>query len=285
MSMRRLFPSGLRRVQRLSEAHGSAWFFILALLISFAAWRGSSASQEPPRSAIPPPHIESIQSPTQIGEAPVDDNTMFWHVLLDQFEGRNNGPGTNFRWDGEAWAGTDYNKLWLRSEGFLHGNEKVSDGDLEVLYDRPIPFLRYFDWQIGLRYDVDSNPQRLWGAVGIEGLAPEFFGTELTLYARDAGHFAARYTGWYDILLTNRLILQPEVELNAYTKQDPGRALGSGVSNIDTGLRLRYEFSRKFGPYIGVAYAQPFGESASFTRNEGGIVHDVRLLLGVRLWY
>lgn len=260
--------------------------FLMAAALGFAVGASSAAhAQEPPSGATAPPHIESIQSPTQVGQAPVDDNTIFWHVFFDQFEGRTNGPDTNFRWDGEAWAGTDYNKLWLRSEGFLHGNEKVSDGDLEAFYDRPIPYLRYFDWQVGLRYDVDSYPQRLWGAIGIEGLAPEFFDTELTLYARDAGHFAARYTGWYDILLTNRLILQPEAEVNAYTKSDPARGLGSGFSDIDAGLRLRYEFIRKFGPYIGVTYDQPFGGTAAFVRDQGGIVHDVRVTVGAYIWY
>jgi copper resistance protein B len=231
------------------------------------------------------PHAASIAPPSEAGMAPVDDNTIFWHVLFDQFEGRGNGPDTNFRWDGEAWAGTDYNRLWLKSEGFLHGNEQVSDGDIEAFYDRPIWFLRYFDWQVGLRYDVDSYPQRLWGTIGIEGLAPDFFDTELTLYARDAGHFAARYTGWYDIFLTNRLIAQPELETNVYSKREPGRGLGSGFSDIDMGLRVRYEFSRKFAPYVGVAYDQVFGETAAFTRNEGGTVHDVRLIFGTRVWY
>ena len=66
------------------------------------------------------------------------------------------------------------NKLWFKSEGFVeHG--KATDGDTEALYDRPIPFLRYFDAQAGVRYDLDSNPGRTWGAVGVEGLAPYFF--------------------------------------------------------------------------------------------------------------
>ena len=82
------------------------------------------------------------------------DNTILWHVLLNQFEGRTNGPDNEFRWDGQGWIGTDMNKLWFKSEGFLeHG--KLTDGGTEALYDHPIPFLRYFDAQAGVRYDLD----------------------------------------------------------------------------------------------------------------------------------
>src|SRR2546423_6401622 len=108
---------------------------------------------------------------TQYGEPPVEDNTMFYHLLFDQLEGRTNGPDNEFRWDGEGWAGTDMNKLWFKSEGFVERG-KATDGDTEALYDRPIPRLRYFDVQAGVRYDLDSNRGRKWGALGIEGLAP-----------------------------------------------------------------------------------------------------------------
>jgi copper resistance protein B len=217
-------------------------------------------------------------------EPPVMDNPIIWHVLFNQFEGRTNGPDNEFRWDGEGWIGTDMNKLWFKSEGFLE-NGKVTDGDTEALYDRPIPFLRYFDAQAGVRYDLDSDPGRTWGALGVEGLAPYFFDFEPTFYFSDRGRVAGRVTGSYDLLLTNRLILQPQFELNFYSKRDPSRELGSGLSDLDTGLRLRYEIARKFAPYIGVAYSGKFGESADFTRAAGGTVNDVRFIFGIRLWY
>jgi copper resistance protein B len=118
---------------------------------------------------------------TQYGEPPVMDNTIFYHLLFDQLEGRTNGPDNEFRWDGEGWIGTDMNKLWFKSEGFVeHG--RMTDGDQEALYDRPIPYLRYFDFQAGVRYDLDSDPGRTWGAIGIEGLAPHFFEFAPTFY-------------------------------------------------------------------------------------------------------
>jgi copper resistance protein B len=176
------------------------------------------------------------------------------------------------------------NKLWLKSEGFVeHG--KATDGDTEALYDRPIPFLKYFDAQAGVRYDLDSNPGRTWGAIGVEGLAPYFFQFQPTFYFSNRGRVAGRLMGSYDLLITQRLILQPEIEMNFYSKRDPSRGIGSGLSDLDTGLRLRYEISRKFAPYIGFAYTGTFGETATFTREEGGIVHDPRFIFGIRLWY
>ena len=217
-------------------------------------------------------------------EPPVMDNEIFGHVLFNQLEGRTNGPDNEFRWDGEGWIGTDMNKLWFKSEGFLeHG--KATDGISEALYDRPIPHLRYFDFQAGVRYDLDSNPGRTWGAIGVQGLAPMFFEFAPTFYFSDQGRVAGRIVGSYDLLITNRLIAQPQFELNFYSKKDPSRGIGSGLSELDTGLRIRYEFSRKFAPYIGYAYTQTFGETATFTREEGGIVHDPRFIFGVRVWY
>jgi copper resistance protein B len=212
------------------------------------------------------------------------DNDIFWHVLFNQLEGRTNGPDNEFRWDGEGWIGTDMNKLWFKSEGFVE-NGKASDGITEALYDHPIPHLRYFDVQAGVRYDLDSDPGRTWGALGVEGLAPNFFEFEPTFYFSTGGRVAGRVNGSYDILFTNRLILQPQFELNFYNKSDPSRGIGSGLSELDTGLRLRYEISRKFAPYIGVAYAGKYGETADFTREEGGIVNDVRFIYGIRVWY
>jgi copper resistance protein B len=161
----------------------------------------------------------------------------------------------------------------------------MTDGDQEVLYDRPIPFLRYFDGQAGLRYDLDSDPGRAWGAIGIEGLAPYFFEFAPTFYFSNRGFFAGRVEGSYDILMTQRLIAQPQFELNFYSKDNPSRELGSGFSELDAGLRVRYEFSRKFAPYVGFAYTGAFGHTATLTRREGSSPDDPRFIFGVRLRY
>jgi copper resistance protein B len=211
-------------------------------------------------------------------------NHIFAHAMLDQFEGRTNGPDNKLRWDGQAWVGNDMNKLWLKSEG-LSNNSSVSDGDHEALYDRPIPHMRYFDAQVGGRADLDSGPSRTWAAIGIEGLAPYYFEFAPTLYIRDGGHVAGRLTASYDLLLTQRWIVQPEAELNFYSKDDSSRKLGSGLSDLDTGVRLRYEISRKVAPYIGFAYNGKYGNTANYSRQAGETTSEPRFIFGVRLWY
>jgi copper resistance protein B len=232
-------------------------------------------------------------TPHQVGKTPatipaivptIEDKMVFRHVLLDQFEGRTNGPDNELRWDGEAWIGTDMNRLWLKSEGFSD-NSTVSDGDHEALYDRPIPHTKYFDAQVGVRADLDSDPNRTWAALGIEGLAPYQSKFAPTLYISDGGHIAGRMTGFYEVLLTQRLIAEPEAELNFYNKDDPARKVGSGLSDIDTGVRLRYEMSRKFSPYVGFAYNGKYGNTASYSRQVGETASDPRFVFGLRLWY
>lgn len=211
---------------------------------------------------------------------PIQDEHIYTHALLDELEGRF-GANSSFRWEGEAWVGTDTNRLWLKSEGETNGGD-IEDGQHELLYDRPIS--TYFDLQAGLRADVDSRAGRSWAALGIEGLAPLFFHVSATAYASSEGHYAARLEGDYDLLLTQRLVLQPQIEMNFYSKDDPARAIGSGLADLDTGLRLRYEFSRKFAPYIGVTYENKFGDTAKLARALGEHPSELRFAVGLRTW-
>ncbi len=214
---------------------------------------------------------------------PVMDRMILVHGILDQFEGRTDGRSPDLRWSGEGWIGTDYDKFWVKTEGFRRSNGTVDDGRHEFLYSRAIS--TYFDLQGGLRSDLDSRRTRNWAAFGFEGLAPLFLRVEGTGYVSDNGHLAARFETSYDLLLTNWLILQPEFEINLYSRSDPARLVGAGVSDIDTGLRLRYEFDRKFAPYVAVAYEGKFGQTASFARRAGEGTSGVRFAFGVRSWF
>jgi copper resistance protein B len=225
----------------------------------------------------------SAMSPMEATMAPEMDRGIFAHAILDQFEGRTDGRSPELRWSGQGWLGTDYDKLWLKTEGFRRRDDSVDDGRHELLYDRAIT--TYFDVQGGIRSDIDSRPTRNWAAFGIQGLAPLFFNLEATAYVSDQGHFAARFEASYDLLLTQRLILQPEIELNLYSKADPARLIGAGFADVDTGLRLRYELDRKFAPYIGVSYDGKFGQSASFARRAGESTGNVRFVFGIRSWF
>ncbi|MGI9170238.1 MAG: copper resistance protein B [Caulobacteraceae bacterium] len=215
--------------------------------------------------------------------SPVDDRRIYVHGLFDQLEGRLGGGDDSLRWEGEAWAGTDLNRLWLKSEGEVDGAGRVSEGQQEIFYDRPVS--TYFDLQLGARYDLDSGPGRGWAAFGIEGLAPYFIKLSATGYVGDAGRYAAKVMASYDQLLTNRLIAEPEAEVNLYARDDPARRIGSGLSDLDAGLRLRYEITRKFAPYVAVTYEQKFGPTAAFVRAAGERSSDVRFATGVKAWF
>ncbi|MGT2478172.1 copper resistance protein B [Methylobacterium oryzae CBMB20] len=226
---------------------------------------------------------DTLQGAAPYGN-PILDDRVYAHAFLDQFEGRL-GSESYFRYDGQAWIGDDYNKLWLKSEGRYNADNRgrFSDGDHEALYARPIS--TYFDMQVGVRSDIDSLRNRTWAAFGIQGLAIGFWNLELTGYASDNGRFAFRGNASYDLYLTQRLILQPQIEMNAYSKADRGRELGSGVSDIDMGLRLRYEFTREIAPYVGLSYQQFLGGTADYRRRSGEGSEDLRALAGLRLWY
>ncbi len=91
--------------------------------------------------------------------------------------------------------------------------------------------------------------------------------------------------GSYDLLITQRLVAQPEIELNFYRKSDPARGIGTSLADLDAGVRLRYEVRRKLAPYIGFAYSGKFGETAAFSRQAGTPVAEPRFIFGIRLWY
>lgn len=230
--------------------------------------------------------VPNAPLPAQRADWPpaVKDNIVFAHVYFDELEGRSSSSGNQFRWDGQGWIGTDKNRLWIKSEGFA-GAGSVSDGDHEALYDRPIPHMRYFDAQGGVRVDGDSGPTRVWAAVGVEGLAPYLFDLEPTFYIRDGGNVAGRINGSWNLFITQRLVVQPQAELNFYSKDDPQRKTGSGFSDIDSGVRLRYEMTRKLNPYIGWAYDGKYGNSALYSRQSGEATANSSFVFGLRLWY
>jgi copper resistance protein B len=248
-------------------------FWLAALLVLVVT---AAAAQTPAPKLAPSLGLEPGAMP------PVMDQGIYAHAIFSQLEGRWNGSNTEFRWEGQGWVGTDYDKLWIKSEGTL-SNGTVDDGQQQFLYDRAIT--TYFDLQGGLRSDIDSRPTRNWAAFGIQGLAPYFFDLEVTGFASGEGHLAAKLEASYHVLLTQRLILQPQIELNLYSKADPARLVGAGFSDIDTGLRLRYEFSRKFAPYIGLVYQGKFGQTAIFARQAGERTGDFRFAFGVRVWF
>lgn len=226
------------------------------------------------------PPIGNLNNPAPFG-SPVADQMVYAHLLIDQLEGRIDD-GTQLRWETEGWVGPDDWQVQFRSEGLQMSSGRVEDGQQELFFSKPIS--TFWNVQVGGRYDLDSAPGRGWGAIGIEGLAPRFFHVIATAYAGEKG-LAGKVEVSYDQLITNRLILQPEGELNAYSETDPARQIGSGFSDLDAGIRLRYELTRKVAPYMGVVWEKTFGKTADLVRAANETAGDVRFAVGVRSWF
>ena len=222
-----------------------------------------------------------------VAGSPVDDlhlhgSTPFGMLRMDQLEAFHGSDGKGQSWEAQAWYGTDENKLWLRTEGERSGG-KLADGDLEVFWNHNIA--TFWSTQLGGRQDLGTGPKRTWAAFGVQGLAPYWFELEATAYVGASGRTAARLRAEYELLFTQRLILQPEAEINLYGKNDPQRRIGSGISDVQFGLRLRYEIRRQFAPYIGVNWVRRVGTSADYARRDHQPVLDRQIVAGVRIWF
>lgn len=219
--------------------------------------------------------------------APLDghathDNRIVRYTQFNRLEASDGDHGTGLSWEGSGWIGTDWNRLWMRSEGEREGG-RTEAADLELLYGRPVA--RWWDAVVGLRHDFRPGPSQTWLAVGVMGLAPQWFEVEATAYLGESGQVAARAEVEYELLLTNRLILQPLLEVELHSEDDAERGIGSGLSTAEAGLRLRYEVTRQFAPYIGVAWERAYGGTADLRRAEGEDIDDTRLVAGVRFWF
>ena len=243
-----------------------------------SALQGGTA---PPDARDPDAYADGLKLDMVPGMDMADDD-LYGQVLLEKFEYFTGSGSNGIRLDGQAWFGGDRNQAWIKADGGgSHG--KPSATRTELLWNRT--FKPYWSTQIGIRHDFAEGPGRNWLAFGVEGLAPYWFQVEATAYIGENGRTAARGELTYDWLLTQRLVLQPNVEINLYGKDDQDRRIGAGVSELEAGLRLRYEIKREFAPYIGIGWKRKFGQTADFARDEGRDIDEAQLLLGLRLWY
>lgn len=203
-------------------------------------------------------------------------------TLIDQAEFVTGNEGEGFAWSGQFARGGDFDKLWLRSQGLKAGGGVDAEAGAEALWWHATgPF---FGTTLGIRQDLGPGAHT-WLAAGLEGLAPYSFKVELTGYVSTEGTLAARAKASYDVLLTNRLIGTPSAETNLYSRRQADRRVGSGLSNVEFGLRVRYEHQRKVAPYLGLVWERSFGRTADFKRLEDEPVTERRLVAGIRLWW
>ena len=215
------------------------------------------------------------------GHVHMNDNPRVGMLLVDQLEWQK-ASGDPLVWNVSARLGNDTGRVWFRSEG------EMPDGDVESSRSELL-WARYFSpwWEVvgGVRQDAGTGPGRTYGLIGVQGLAPYWFHVEADLFAGERGQVGARAEAQYDILLTNRLILQPRAEIQAWGKDDDDTGVGSGLSSAEFGLRLRYEVRREFAPYLGVEWSGAVGDTADLARASDEDVRDVRLVAGLRFWF
>jgi len=245
------------------------------------AQQGKDAPQAP-RTPIPPITDADREAAEPPAHGHHHGDGVFSYLLFDRLEAWDADPGAGQAWEAQGWIGTDMHRLWLRSEGEREAGHTES-ADVEVLYGRPVA--RWWDLVAGLRHDIAPGNGQSFAAIGVMGMAPQKFEIEATAYIGASGQTAARIEAEYELLLTNRLILQPVVEAEWHGKRDAARGIGSGLGTVEAGLRLRYEFTRRFAPYVGLVHERSFGGTADFMRDDGEATRDTRVVAGVRFWF
>ena len=216
---------------------------------------------------------------------------MHAHMREDPLTGVFEAEQLEWQWrDGDVplervvagWVGHDMNRLWLRDEG-EHVDGAQVENQLEILWGRPVA--AWWDVVAGIRQDTGPGPARTYAAIGVQGLAPQWFDVEATAYVGERGQTGLRLQSDYQWLLTNRLFLTARAELEAWGKDDEDNGFASGLSEASLGLRLRYEIRREFAPYVGVELSGLLGDTADLARERGGDTSDTRLVAGIHFWH
>jgi copper resistance protein B len=213
--------------------------------------------------------------------AGAEDDPLLSYVSIDQLEkGLESDDPTSF--SVQAWIGYDMDKIWLKTSG-EYQNSDEQDLEVQALYSHAVA--PYWDMQMGLRRDIKPSPSRDWLVFGFQGLAPYFFDIDGAFFVGEKGQTAIRLGIEQEWLITQKLILTPEFEVNAYGKSDDELNMGSGLTDINAGLRLKYEITRKFAPYIGIDWSKKLGATADIARHDGESVSDSQFVIGVTAWF
>ena len=256
---------------------------VTVLLLASAGLRAQGQSQlehvppDPPQS-----HVHDMTYAEMVEMMGMDDRRKFGKVMLDRLEWRDADEGSEYAWDVNAWYGGDFHKAWLEAEG-ERGDGSTHHSRLEAGWERIVS--AWWSVRAGVRVDGGAGPSREWLGAGFTGLAPGFIETEAVLYVGEDSRTALRLKLERDFLFTQRLVLQPELELDAYGKEDPEKLLGAGLSEISLGLRLRYEIRRELAPYLGIAWRWRLGDTADLAAAAGTDDSDLTAVAGLRAWF
>ncbi|MBI1396838.1 MAG: copper resistance protein B [Betaproteobacteria bacterium] len=251
---------------------------------SMSGMSGTSTMQggSPPPGARDPDAYAEGQDFGPIPRPRMADEHSFGSLLVNRLETVRTTDTNSATYDVQGWYGRDYDRATLKGEGDID-RRHLQTARTELLWSHA--FASYWDSQLGIRHDNGSGPDRNWLAVGVQGLAPYWFDVEATAYVGPAGRSALRLSAEYELLITQRLILQPRLEGRLYGRDDPERGIGNGLSDVVAGMRLRYEITRQFAPYLGVEWAGTFGDTRRLARDAGERTSETRLVAGLRVWF
>jgi len=214
--------------------------------------------------------------------AAMEDDPVLYLLKADQLEVRDADDGTVAAWEGYFWAGKDLNKLWIKTEG-ERSSEGTESAEFQLLYSRAIA--ANWDLQLGLRHDAKPEPERNWAVLGFYGLSPYWFEIDSALFIEEEGQVNLRFEAEYEFMLTQKWVLYPEIEVNWFSEDDDELGIGSGLGDFEAGLRLRYEITRQFAPYVGVNYERLLGDTADIAEAAGEDTSETQLVAGLRFWF
>ncbi len=214
---------------------------------------------------------------SEVGDVPIST------IRFDLAEVQVRNGSSGYRWEGEAWYGNGIHRAQLNYEGEGGFGEPLEQVEFQLLYSRAIA--PYFNAEIGVRYDIRPDPSRAYIVVGVEGLAPYWFELSGQLFLSDKGDVSARVEASYDLRVTQRIIIQPRVEVNANAQDVAELGIGSGISYIEAGVRLRYEIAPNLAPYIGYEFAASLGDTADFVRGAGRDPSSGSFVAGIKFWF
>ncbi|MBB4660238.1 copper resistance protein B [Parvularcula dongshanensis] len=256
-------------------------------LISFGSAvmpaHAQEAPENPPWNAADDVYGPAVMARARDRVLEENGETPYGLLMTDRLEWQDTGEDGVGLWDVQGYYGGDINKAWVKSEGeYDFGENAFEEAEVQLLYSRAIT--AYFDLQAGIRQDFEPSGET-YAVVGLQGLAPYWFEVDGALFLSENGDLTARFEAEYEVLLTQRLILQPRLEVEAAAQDVGYQDLGAGFTGISVGTRLRYEIRREFAPYVGVAWSSALGETSQIAQDSGGDPNDARLVLGIRSWY
>lgn len=240
-----------------------------------------SAGSGPPRAADAIWGAEAMRASREELRRASGDFPVFW-FQGDRLEVHARQGANDYIWDLQGYYGGATSRFWFKSEGEGSFGDRLEDAEFQALYSRAIaPF---WDVQAGVRHDV-AGPDTTYAVVGVQGLAPYMFEIDAALFVSDRADVTARIEAELDQRITQRLILQPRIEVNLAAQDIPQLGIGSGLDKVELGLRLRYEVIREFAPYIGIEQAWRVGNSADFARARGDDPSFTNYVVGIRFWF